>query len=125
MLLGDLTLVDDDEFAARVADVAAQDPSYKMNGARQSLHLARMAIGTLLIANRGKNEVLGLGRVTGPYRFVEGVEYCHEVPVEWFDTSPRAVERPGWARTLVQLDKTTYDDIAALAAPRARGGPWA
>jgi MoxR-like ATPase len=122
-LLGDLTLVDDDEFAARVADAAAQDPSYKMNGARQSLHLARMAIGTLLIANRGKNEVLGLGRVTGPYRFVEGVEYCHEVPVEWFDTTPRAVERPGWARTLVQLDKTTYDDIAALPPLEPAMGP--
>jgi hypothetical protein len=113
-LLGDLTLVDDDEFAGRVATAAQQDARYKMNGARQSLNLARMAVGTLLVANRGKTEVLGLGRVTGPYRFVEGVEYCHEVPVDWFDVAVRAIDRPGWARTLVQLDKSTYDDIAAL-----------
>ncbi|MBL8622276.1 MAG: AAA family ATPase [Myxococcales bacterium] len=115
-LLGDLTLVDDDEFAGRVATAAQQDPSYKMNGARQPLNLARMAVGTLLVANRGKTEVLGFGRVTGPYRFVEGVAYCHEVPVDWFDVTVRAVDRPGWARTLVQLDKSTYDDIAALPA---------
>lgn len=115
-LLGDLTLVDDDEFAGRVATAAQQDANYKMNGARQPLNLARMAVGTLLVANRGKTEVLGLGRVTGPYRFVEGVPYCHEVPVDWFDVTVRAIDRPGWARTLVQLDKSTYDDIAALPA---------
>ncbi|MBK9033914.1 MAG: AAA family ATPase [Myxococcales bacterium] len=113
--------MDDDEFAGRVATAAQQDPNYKMNGARQSLNLARMPVGTLLVANRGKTEVLGLGRVTGPYRFVDGAEYCHEVPVDWFDTSARTVDRPGWARTLVSLDKSTYDDIVALP-PLTIGG---
>jgi ATP-dependent Clp protease ATP-binding subunit ClpA len=73
-----------------------------------------MPVGTLLVANRGRSEVLGLGRVTGPYRFRDHEEYAHEIPVQWFDTTVRAVERPGWARTLVQLDKATYDEIAAL-----------
>ncbi|MBK9032051.1 MAG: AAA family ATPase [Myxococcales bacterium] len=127
-LLGDLTSVDDEEFLARVASAAEQDPTYKLNGSRQSLNLARMPVGTLLVANRGRNEVVGLGRVTGPYRFLDSGEYVHELPVEWFDTDARVVDRPGWARTLVQLDKTTYEEIAALP-PRDRdvggggGGP--
>ncbi len=112
--LGDLSEVrEEHEFRARVAEANAGGKDYKLAGARQAWNLARLPVGTLLVANRGTSEVVGLGRVKGPYRYEEGAELAHQVPVDWFDVKVRAIDQPGWIKTLMELDRATYEELAS------------
>ena len=61
--------------------------------------------------------MLGFGTVSGSYYFADGERYGHRLPVEWEDTTPRAVIQGGWRRTLVELDRETFEAVTQ-AGPR-------
>ena len=81
----------------------------------------RVQEGDQIVANRGTSEVLGVGTVTGPYYFVPDVEYGHRVPVEWNDTTVRAVNQGGWRKILVALSRETFEEVTGTP-PVVEGG---
>jgi len=115
--LGDITGIDREEFDRRAETlIADNDPGYRKHGLRQAWRFRDIEIGDLVVANKGKTRVLGIGRVTGPYQYVEGEQYPHRHTVDWFDTNSRQVNQPGWARSLIELDRKTYNRIHASTA---------
>lgn len=104
--LGDVSGLSADEFDARVEAVNRVHPDWgwTRQGTRQALKFSQIQVGDRIVANRGTREVLGIGTVTGPYYFQEGVRQGHRLPVRWEDTTPRQVNEAGWMRTLIALD---------------------
>ncbi|MEO5930508.1 MAG: AAA family ATPase [Candidatus Kapaibacterium sp.] len=91
-------------------------PGWSKRGAGQLWRFAHIRRGDVVVANRGTTEVLGVGRVAGPYYFVPGQPNGHRLPVIWTD-APRHVSGEGWRRTLLELEP---DAFAVLdAAPPA------
>jgi 5-methylcytosine-specific restriction enzyme B len=122
--LGDLTAVPYQEFARRRDESLPDHPDWTRGGIEQVWTFTQIQEGDRVVANNGTREVLGLGRVTGPYYFVPDEEFGHRLPVEWDDVRPRPVERGGWRRTLVKLSRSDYEQIFAsesLSPPSARG----
>jgi len=112
--LGNLTGLSRAEFITRrnaVAEQLGNTPGNTRAGLDQVWRFVSLAPGDLVVANRGTTEVLGLGEVTGTYQFAEGVEYCHRIPVRWRETTPRAVRKGGWRKTIVELAE---DDLVDL-----------
>jgi 5-methylcytosine-specific restriction protein B len=109
--LGDLSQLSEGEFETR-ADEISEQHGYKRDGTRQAWAFSQIPEGALVVANKGTTEVLGIGRVTGPYRFESSAgDWPHQIPVEWFDTRCREVTQPGWRRTLVSLNRSTFESI--------------
>lgn len=79
--------------------------------------------GDIIVANRGFSEIVGRGVVTGPYAHrPDRAEFHHTLPVRWFDTEPRTIEKQGgWRLTLKELSREEYealfgaDDMAPYA----------
>lgn len=112
--MGDLTGLTRDEFDERMAAVAG-DLEWGA-GARQIWNFARIPAGSMIVANRGTSEILGFGKVSGPYYFVPDIEHGHRLTVEWFDTAPRKVDEGGWRRTMVPLTKERFEHFLSLPA---------
>lgn len=124
--LGDLTGVTRPEFDRRVAEAVRTYSERRARGMGQVWRFAHIPEGAVIVANEGTTGVLGIGRVTGPYTFVAGAEHGHTLPVEWIDVTPRAVDRPGWKRTLMRLQAEEVDSLlpATSTAPEdARSFP--
>ena len=69
--------------------------------------------GDIIIANKGFSKVVGIGRVTGGYKYRPNHSYPHTYPVEWFDTTEREI-RPqigAWRRTIDEIGQSLYDEI--------------
>lgn len=114
--LGDVTGLSDAEIDALAAEVW-ETPGH---GYKQTARFARILPGDILIANRGKSLVLGIGRVTGNYYFVDGVEHGHRLPMDWFDQTVRTVNKPAWFTT---LQPVTPEDYAAILNSGSDPGP--
>jgi MoxR-like ATPase len=123
--LGDISGLSIKEFDKRYYEVLGRinDDSWTRYGAQQAWYFSRMPVGSLIVANKGTTEVVGIGRVKGPYYFVPGEKYGHRLPVDWFDTKPRKVKKEGWKRTLVKLDKDEYEEILLAEAPGPKPSP--
>ena len=114
--LGDIGELTQQEFDERMRAEIARHSDWT-EGARQVWRFAHdLATGDLVVANRGKSTVLGFGRVTGPYEFVEGIRHGHRRPVDWFDRDARLVDPPqmSWMRTLMPLTREKYEELVAL-----------
>jgi len=114
--LGDLSEVSKKEFDARVAKVLAGHvgkPGWSKVGLRQVWRFRNIRIGDLMVANRGTKEVVGIGEVVGEYRFDPSVVLGHQVGVRWTDTDLRGVSKPGWKRTLIELDEQELETLLA------------
>lgn len=73
--LGDVSGLTEEQFQARLAEESRKH-DFGEQGARQVWPFARdIRPGDVILANLGTRAVLGLGRVTRPYRFVEGVAH--------------------------------------------------
>lgn len=113
--LGDLTEVTHDEFKRRAAETDASAQVWKFRS---------IEVGDRIVANDGFFRVLGIGTVTGPYRFVEGAKHAHQIPVQWDDTRERRVEMRGWRSTLIRLPHEAFKQIeSAPLADAAVSGP--
>lgn len=112
--LGDLSGLARTDFVRRRDEILATRPDWTQAGLNQVWDFSRIEPGDRVLANKGTNEVLGLGTVTEPYSFVEGQEHPHRLGVRWDDVGIRSVNQPGWRRTLVKLDKEQFDAIEKL-----------
>jgi 5-methylcytosine-specific restriction enzyme B len=112
--LGDLTAVTRDEFKQRAEEKEAS---------RQVWKFRNIEVGDRIVANDGFFRVLGIGTVTGPYRFVAGAKHAHQLPVRWNDTRERRVEMRGWRSTLIRLNHEAFKQIES--APLADAAPVA
>ena len=108
--LGDLSGIDEAEFDRRAA--AAKKEHDWGEGVSQVWKFRNIRVGDRIVANAGTERVLGIGTVIGPYQFVPGVEYPHQLPVRWDDVEPRVVDMPGWRRTLIRLTESTFNALA-------------
>ena len=121
--LGDLSSITRNDFLRLVDHLGQDDDEYNKQACEQAWKFARqIGEGDQVVANQGTKKVLALGRVTGPYYFVPGVEYGHRLPVEWYDLTPREVDEGGWRQTLVNLPKEKFDAIAGMPLPGPRPG---
>ncbi len=115
--LGDLSQINWREFNQRRDELARQF-GWTKTSMKQAWDFAKkIKEGDIVIANRGTEEALGIGAVTGPYYFVPDAEFAHRFPVAWEDTRPRKVNQPGWRHTLVKLSREDFLEI--LQAPDA------
>ncbi|MFO0609369.1 MAG: AAA family ATPase [Polyangiales bacterium] len=112
--LGDLTALSREEFHQRIQALAIDREEYRLGGVE---HLWRIAHSprAVLVAARGTDAVLGVGRVTGRYEFVGNDRFPHRVPVDWFDTTERAVRQPEWSRPVVGVDLEQVEELLALS----------
>jgi hypothetical protein len=101
--IGDVSDLSREEFGARQEQMAAER-GYSKEATNQVWTFAHdIQEGDVVVANRGIREVLGFGTVVGPYEFVPGAHYAHQLPVRWDDTVPRHVEEGVWRKTLIEI----------------------
>jgi 5-methylcytosine-specific restriction protein B len=120
--LGDVGAMSREEFKTAQAAAVDEYDDWTVSGTEQVWHFARdIAEGDLIVANKGKSEVIGFGKVTGPYEYLQGVEHGHHLPVEWFDVRPRRLPEPrhGWMRTLVSIEKSELEALLAMPGAEA------
>ncbi|MFE0875408.1 AAA family ATPase [Streptomyces smyrnaeus] len=82
--------------------------------ARQLLAFRDLEPGDLLVANRGKSEVLAVGTVMGGYSFDSELEsHRHTVGVEWDTSFAQLFDSPrhAWQQTLVKVPATLMREI--------------
>lgn len=125
--LGDLTDARDAEFRRRRAELVRADlDGYTAAAMDQVWRFRNIAEGDWIVANNGTGEVVGVGRVTGPYYFVAGDHHPHRLPVDWLDIRPFEVKQRGWVKTLRKLNATTVSKIEEqLAVQRTDSAPAA
>ncbi|GGZ68201.1 AAA family ATPase [Streptomyces echinoruber] len=92
--------------------------------ARRLLAFRDLEAGDRIVANRGKDEVLATGTVTGGYRFAaERVEFRHVVPVAWDTSHARKLAEPqhGWQSTFAKVDPALFARLTAARDGNAAG----
>lgn len=121
-LFGDISRMTRTEFEARHEEILRSFPElressdWSANAVAQLWTFAHISPGDVIVANRGTTEVLGTGRVAGPYYFVPGQRNSHRLPVLWRDT-PHEVHEDEWHRTLLQLDQQSFSELETLPPP--------
>jgi hypothetical protein len=83
--LGNISGLSKEEFEKRCQEVIAANSDYNRISLEQIWNFAHIPEGSIIVANEGNSYVLGFGKVTGKYYFVDGDECGHRLPVEWFD----------------------------------------
>ncbi|WP_225850618.1 McrB family protein [Streptomyces sp. HPF1205] len=84
--------------------------------ARRLLAFRDLETGDRIVANRGTDEILATGTVSGSYRFEpDHAEYRHVVPVSWDDSHARKLPKPqhGWRSTFAKIDPTLFARLTA------------
>jgi len=110
--LGDVSNMSREEFDTIKKKLAEKYEDYTEYGMEQVWKFSHnIKKDDYIVANKGTTEVLGIGVVTGPYVFVEGIHHGHHLPVKWVDLTRRKVNEPGWRRTIIQLDKKKFEEI--------------
>ncbi|MFD3991987.1 McrB family protein [Streptomyces sp. NPDC058583] len=77
--------------------------------ARQMLAFRDLERGDLIVANRGKSEVLAVGTVVGGYAYESGVPtHRHTVGVDWDTSYAQSFDTPrhAWQQTLAKVPAT-------------------
>lgn len=112
--LGDVTGMSAEELESHAksvgVSVSAKNQTWKF--------IHEMKVGDLVVANKGKSEVVGLGKITGDCEYIPesaAPDLKHRLrrSVDWYDTKRRVVHEPGWNITVIQLDREKFEDIAA------------
>lgn len=84
--------------------------------ARRLLAFRDLEAGDRIVANRGTDEVLATGTVTGSYQFLpDRPEYQHVVPVTWDLSHAQKLSKPqhGWRSTFAKVDPTLFARLTA------------
>ncbi len=114
--LGDVSRMDRAAFERRMKELQGEG-GYGPEGPRQVWRFRQIPVGSRVVANQGTRKVLGVGTVTGTYEFhPEARDFSHRLPVRWDDVTERSVERPGWRKTLIQLDEADFLRLASSAS---------
>jgi 5-methylcytosine-specific restriction protein B len=120
---GDLTDVSKADFDKKRDELLPKHKDWTKAGIGQLWRFVRMTEGDRVVANRGREEVLGFGTVVGPYYYESGAEYPHRFPVQWDDLQPRAVSEGGWTKTLIELDSTKFNTLLKAPLKNGEHGP--
>ena len=124
--LGDLSHLSRAEFKARRAALLAAESEWtpgNLDLVWKFAHAVRE--GDRIVANRGTEEVLDTGIVTGAYYFVAEARHGHRLPVEWDHAAgPRPVHEPRWQRPLMEIDRTGFEAICNIAPAPPRHPPY-
>ncbi len=83
--------------------------------ARRLLAFRDLEAGDRIVANRGMDEVLATGTVSGSYRFDADLsEYQHVVPVSWDVSHARKLSGPqaGWRSTFAKVQPAFFARLA-------------
>jgi len=69
--------------------------------------------GDIIIANKGYSKIVGIGTVTGPYKYRPDLTLHQTYPVEWFDTKERDIppQTGVWRKTVSPVDADLYNKI--------------
>ncbi|MEU3299951.1 AAA family ATPase [Streptomyces sp. NPDC006678] len=122
--LGDLGLYQSDTDLQQALDANWPGRSGgSLTLARRLLAFRDLEEGDRIVANRGTDEVLATGRVSGGYRYEpDRPEFQHVVPVDWDPSHAQKLSkrRHGWQSTFAKVDPSLF---AALTAPRAGSVP--
>ncbi len=110
--LRDLTGLTKKQFNRRALDCQQQLEGYNLVGMGQVWTFRNLKPGDVLLANKGKNALVGVGTVQEGYRYAPGtgkmksVNHPHQVKVLWKDLGIKQVgDHANWLRTLVELDE--------------------
>ena len=123
--LGDLSRLSKSEFEMRRDQLVAKHDDWTSTGVDQVWTFSHIIEeGDRVMANRGTTEVLGIGTVTGPYHFVPGIRHGHRLPVRWDDLTPRQIREGGWRRTLLELDRRKFEEIAGVPPTGEQPNIW-
>ncbi|MFE1438657.1 McrB family protein [Streptomyces sp. NPDC058739] len=118
--LGDLGLFQSDTDLKQALDANWPGRSGgSLTLARRLLAFRDLEEGDRIVANRGTDEVLATGSVSGNYRFeADRPEFQHVVPVQWDVSHAQKLpkRRHGWQSTFAKVDPSLF---AGLTAPRA------
>ncbi len=115
--IGDVSELDEAQFRDRV-EIVGREQEWSLKGPLQVWEFANdIRPGDTIVANMGTGLVLGLGTVTGKYRFARGQRYSHRLPVDWHDTRPRAVSLPHWLQTLMAVSPEELGVISEAPTP--------
>lgn len=82
--------------------------------ANQLLNFRNIKVGEIIVANRGQSEIVGIGKVDGNYYYDKNADYFkHTLPVNWLDTTRRAIRKQGgWLQTIILLALTPPQIVA-------------
>ncbi|MET9130594.1 hypothetical protein [Streptomyces antibioticus] len=84
--------------------------------ARRLLSFRDLEAGDRILANRGMDEVLATGTISGSYRFeADHSEFRHVVPVAWDVSHARKLPKPqhGWRSTFAKVQPMLFARITA------------
>ncbi|MDZ7698527.1 MAG: AAA family ATPase [Deltaproteobacteria bacterium] len=108
--LGDLSGLNWEDFK-EIRDTVGEKRGWSNRKLNQVWEFAQIPVGSIIVANKGTGEVVGIGKVTKGYYFIDVDEHGHRLDVDWYDTTSRKVNMPGWKKTLVPLDEATLKEI--------------
>ena len=121
--LGDIAHLTRAEFETKRDELIAEHDDWRAPvGPNQVWTFAHeIRQGDIIVANKGKTSVLGIGSVSGPYHFTPDMRFGHQLPVKWFDQRPRQVNELGWLKAIIELNEDQYQEILALPVDKTPG----
>ena len=103
------------EMHRRLVEIRGGDtnPTNDSKACWDFLHV--MQPGDEVFVKQGRRRLLGYGRVTGGYRFVDQDRYCHERDVEWLPIAEAQMPEGADPLVLKTLTNVTpYEDLVAM-----------
>ena len=107
--LGDLTGLTEEQVSQRVSDKFQSARSVILT---QLEYFLKIKKGDIVIANKGKSRIVGIGRVIGDYKYASDQEYGHTYPVDWFWTGEKEIPfQDNWFVTVIPIPIELYKII--------------
>jgi len=99
--IGDISNKTDSEIKKKFAE-KFQKASYS-----SVINFMKIKPGDIILANKGLESVVGIGKVKGSYRYDTSHRFSHVLDVNWFDTRERKIPglRSGWLKTVMRVSK--------------------
>ena len=115
--LGDVSEMTREEFSNRVEELQEEVEGYTVTATNQLWNFSRIPVGSYILANKGHSQIVGVGRVTGAYTFLDGT-HPHQLPVDWYDGESKPITQKGWNKTMVRLNRKRFIELGC----REKGG---
>lgn len=113
---GDLSSVKKKEEFDRVAEeyLKRHPEDTKIGVSQVWRFISSISIGDRVVANEGTRKILGIGTVTGKYRYEPDLLYSHVIPVTWDDLCYRKTDETAWVKTLIELPREKFETLENL-----------
>lgn len=110
--IGDISDLGREEIRAKSESISKEEDKDWVSSPNNVIAMRDLPTGSLIVANKANDVVLGIGRVTGPYYFCEE-SLGHRRPVDWIDVREREIEnQPTWSRVRIRrLDEDFVNRI--------------